>query len=473
MTERKRLMFSEDAEQAVLSAMLMSPDAVLSAADVLTEEMFAADANREVFRAMTCLADQRMSVDPLTLTEELTKRGALDTIGGKEYLSYLVDAVPTAANVAYHARLVREYHARRRIQTLGLEIAEKAAKGDASPESLELEIRESLDALRTSETDGRRYDDIHQQADGVIDFLSQDEEPGLRFGFHQIDRAIVPILPGQLVEIGAASGAGKSTVARNFVAKWAGEMKQKTAFLSFEMTAQEQLLALGCMDTGIDAGDAITRNLSMDQRTALAKAVRWWERTDLLTINERGNVTPQSVLNAMERYVKAGHTLFVLDHLHRVDYGEAADERLLRTRIGSFAKRLKDFAKEHTVRVVALVQLMKMSPNDEPDQSNIRESAKIIEEADKILLVWRPLVACRRLYDGSVEPIEPTAGHRIFRDSDELPEGAVWGPDDTRIYFKSGKQRWRPKGGFFIVRFNPASTLMYDADRAEPRLSAA
>src|SRR5213594_4423379 len=103
----RRPPYSEDAEQAVLSAMLMDQDAVLRAAEHVDDTMFYAERHRRIFRAMVAIAERGGVVDPLMLSEELARRGELDASGGKDYVGFLVDVVPTAANIDYHAQIVR------------------------------------------------------------------------------------------------------------------------------------------------------------------------------------------------------------------------------------------------------------------------------------------------------------------------------------------------------------------------------
>jgi replicative DNA helicase len=111
----RRPPYSEDAEQAVLSAMLMDPDAILRATEFLDDSMFYREGHRRIFRAMLSLSERGDVVDPLTLSEELHRSGSLESSGGKDYIGFLVDAVPTAANVEYHAKIVREKALRRRL----------------------------------------------------------------------------------------------------------------------------------------------------------------------------------------------------------------------------------------------------------------------------------------------------------------------------------------------------------------------
>src|SRR5262245_14481620 len=111
----RRPPYSEDAEIVVLAAMLIDQDAVLRAVETVKDDSFYAEKHRRLFRAMVGIAERGGVVDPLTLSDELQRKGELDAAGGKEYIGFLVDAVPTAANVEYHAQIVREKALLRRL----------------------------------------------------------------------------------------------------------------------------------------------------------------------------------------------------------------------------------------------------------------------------------------------------------------------------------------------------------------------
>ncbi|MFL5638726.1 MAG: replicative DNA helicase, partial [Gemmatimonadaceae bacterium] len=134
----RRPPYSEDAEQAVLSAMLMDPDAILRASEFLDDTMFYREGHRRIYRAMVALSERGDVVDPLTLSEELARSGSLESSGGKDYIGFLVDAVPTAANIEYHAKIVREKALRRRLIEVSTAIvAEAFESGSPATELLD------------------------------------------------------------------------------------------------------------------------------------------------------------------------------------------------------------------------------------------------------------------------------------------------------------------------------------------------
>ncbi|HIC54627.1 MAG TPA: replicative DNA helicase, partial [Gemmatimonadetes bacterium] len=107
--------FSLEAETAVLGGMLIDRDAVPKAVELLNESMFYREANRRLYRSMVRLFERGDVIDVITVSEELKKTGEMESSGGFDYLAALVDAVPTAANLEYHARIVRDKALLRRL----------------------------------------------------------------------------------------------------------------------------------------------------------------------------------------------------------------------------------------------------------------------------------------------------------------------------------------------------------------------
>src|SRR5947209_1139650 len=124
--------WSNEAEQAVLGAMLLDQDATLKAAEVLDDTMFYREGHRLLFRSMLALTERGDVIDPVTLRDELVRRGDLDRAGGMEYLGTLIDVVPTAANVEYHAKIVRDKAVLIRLIEAATSIIQDAYEGRAT-----------------------------------------------------------------------------------------------------------------------------------------------------------------------------------------------------------------------------------------------------------------------------------------------------------------------------------------------------
>src|SRR6266542_7111329 len=124
--------WSNEAEQAVLGAMLLDQDAALKAAEILDDTMFYREAHRLLFRSMLSLTERGDVIDPVTLRDELSRRGDLDRAGGMEYIGALIDVVPTAANVEYHCRIVRDKAVQRRLIEAATSIIQDVYDGHAT-----------------------------------------------------------------------------------------------------------------------------------------------------------------------------------------------------------------------------------------------------------------------------------------------------------------------------------------------------
>lgn len=325
-------------------------------------------------------------------------------------------------------------------------------------------VRSTLDrhllSIDTAAITEKTYDDMADMAARVREHLSSDQPRGLKFGIQMLDKHVVPLMPGNFLLVGGTSGSGKSTVLRNFIRNWmrAGE---KVVLYSVEMMGDEQLPNFACMETGIDIARYTKNELTDVERRKILEVVDSIAGAGELTINERASQTPESILRSMKRYRATGHTVFGIDHMHRLAYGQKPGEDI-RLYVADFARALKTFAVDHGCIVAAAVQYVKMPPTQEPDDSSIREANNILEEADRVLHIYRPLVVSERDAFGEVFPRLTDTGRRIM--ADEAKKGEMLAMDSTRIYVKIGKQRIRPTGKLVAVPFNAASGLMYEVE---------
>ena len=128
--------WSQEAEQAVLGAMLLDQDAALRAAELVDDSMFYREPHRRLFRAMLALTEQRVVIDHITLRDELLRRGELEAVGGLDYLAELVDSVPTAANIEFHAKIVKDKAILRRLIEASTSIITEAYDGHSTANDL-------------------------------------------------------------------------------------------------------------------------------------------------------------------------------------------------------------------------------------------------------------------------------------------------------------------------------------------------
>src|SRR5690348_15239531 len=210
----RRPPYSEDAEQAVLAAMLMDQDAVLRATEYVDDTMFYAERHRRIFRAMIAIAERGAVVDPLTLSEELSRRGELEASGGKDYVGFLVDVVPTAANIDYHAQIVKEKALRRRLIEVSTFLVQEAYEGHQTAFELidEAESKIFLVAQDRAREGFTRIKELLWPTMERIEALQHGGQTvtGVPSGFTDLDELTSGFQPADLVIVAARPSMGKT-----------------------------------------------------------------------------------------------------------------------------------------------------------------------------------------------------------------------------------------------------------------------
>jgi len=438
----RRPVWSEDAEQAVLGAMIVDRDAILRAAEHVDDTMFYREAHRRIFRAMVALNERGDVVDALTLADELALRGELDASGGKEYLSFLLDAVATSANVEYHARIVREKALVRRVIETSTELITEAYDGRRT--SGELLDHAEQRILQISQQHGR--EGFHRIKELLWPAMERIEEmargggtiTGVPSGFVDLDRLTLGFQPSELSIIAARPSMGKTAFVLNIAQYAAIQSKIPVAIFSLEM-AKEQLVARMLAAEGyIDAQRLRNGRLSNDDFARLAKAAGilgsapiWIDDTPGLTaLDIRSRARRLQVEN------KVG--LVIVDYLQLMQGPPGAENR--QQEISYISRSLKTLSRELRVPVVALSQLsrapeQRSAENRRPQLSDLRESGAIEQDADVVMFLYRPEYyegptdergEPRRLADGT--PLEGLAEVIVGKQRN--------GPTDTlRLYF--------------------------------------
>ena len=441
--------------------MLWDGEAALILADKLEPKDFVTAPSRALFSLLASLASTGKPVDPVTIGVKIRNE--------MSELEPLYDQVCAASMTAIEheigaeelAEAFRAYSYAERFKQIidGAKLALEMGKPVAK---IEKRVEERMTALQSSAHNDRVYDDRRKQLIEVADYYADTAaaKSGLTWGIEKMDREILPIRDGNFFVIGGRQKAGKSTAARNFYDHWA--TLQPGVVFSLEMSSLEQWINLTSMHTGIPVKAYYRRTMTHEQQRQWGAELGRWQNNENLLINERSNLTPEGCLRAIVRYIAAGYRWFVLDHLHRFDYGELRGDEL-RVPMGNFARDLKSCAMTHKVKIIALSQLKAGSPHDEPDESSFRETSKIGEECDGSFFVYRPFVACDAMPDGTLRPITSITGGRLF--AHEKPKGAVLGVDDENIYLKPANFRIAPPTDLFRVPFHKDTGKMHSERR--------
>ena len=387
---------SIEAEQAVLGAMLLKPDAVTTAAEELSADDFYRETHRLIFEAMMELKERTEPVDLVTLTEQLKKADKLAKIGGIPALSLIANSVPTAANVHYHARIVHEKAQLRSLINAATEIASAAYE---SADEVE-DIMDSAEKRILQVASGKRSKDFVPLQDILLDTLEQIDLrynnkgsiTGLPTGFTELDHLTAGLQKSDLILVAARPSMGKTAFTLNIAAHVVLRAKEPVAFFSLEMSKEQLVQRLLCSEGRIDSQRLRVGELEekewgdlIDTANRLSAAPLYIDDTPSITVME---------LRSKARRLKAEHglSLIVIDYLQLMQgrASKSGDNR--QQEISEISRSLKALARELNVPVIALSQLSRSVESRQikrPMLSDLRESGSLEQDADIVMFLYR------------------------------------------------------------------------------------
>ena len=401
--QERRPPYAEEAEQAVLSAMLMDTDAIMRAAEYVDDTMFYREGHRRIFRAMVSITERGAVVDPLTLADELGRRGELEASGGKDYLAQLMDAVPTSANVEYHAKIVREKALLRRLIETSTQIVTEAFEGRTTAAEL-LDAAESK-IFQVSQAQGTggftRIKELLWPTMERIEALQRGGKTitGVPSGFSDLDEMTSGFQPADLVIVAARPSMGKTAFVLNIAQHAAIESNVPVAFFSLEMSKESLVQRLLTSEARLDAQKLRRGMLRDDDFPRLARAAGILSSAPI-HIDDTPGITILE-MRSKARRLKAEHGLgvVVVDYLQLMT-GPSAENR--QQEVSQISRGLKALAKELSVPVIALSQLSRApeqrsgADKGRPQLSDLRESGAIEQDADLIMFIFREEVYAER-----------------------------------------------------------------------------
>ena len=378
----------------MIAAMLMDQDAILRAIEVVDDTMFYREANRRLFRAMASIAERGDVVDPLTLTEELSRRGELQGAGGKEYIGFLLDAVPTAANIEYHARIVKEKALQRRlIETCTSLISEAYAGTSTAAELLDEAEHQVFQVSQQRGTAGfMRVKELMWPTMERIEALQRGGKTitGVPTGFTDLDEITSGFQNSDLVIVAARPSMGKTAFVLNVAQYAAIEKNIPVAIFSLEMSKEALVQRMLTSEARVDAQKLRKGMLRDDDFPRMARAAGVLSSAPIW-IDDSAGITLLEIRSKARRLkVDANVGMVIVDYLQLISGPLDAESR--QQEISFISRSLKALAKELKVPVMAISQLnrsLEQRPNKRPVMSDLRESGAIEQDADVILFIYR------------------------------------------------------------------------------------
>ena len=385
-----------EAEQSVIGAMFLSKYAINRATEELYPELFYLDSHAKMFEVIKDLADNKKPIDITTVIEELNTRKYLDKVGGVEYLTEIVNSVPSAANVDYYIEIVRDKAILRRLIDVSTEITTSSYEAAGSTnEILDNAEKQILTVIKNRK--GGEFKSIQQvvsKAQSMLEELAAQEGniTGIATGFHDLDNLTSGLHGSEFIVIAARPAMGKTAFALNLATNIAINSGKTVALFNLEMSA-EQLAMRMISSLGQIEGSKI-RSGALEEKewegvneaiSALADAKMYIDDTPGLTASE---------IRAKCRRLASsdeGLGIVIIDYLQLLS-GSARYAGNRQQEVGEISRLLKTMALELNVPVIALAQLsraVELREDKRPIMSDLRESGSIEQDADIVGFLYR------------------------------------------------------------------------------------
>ena len=383
-----------EAEQAILGSLMVERDLVPIISEIVEKSDFYAPHHATVYDAIISLYERGEPVDKVSVTEELRRRRLLDEIGGVDFISQLLNTVPTAASAEYYARVVAEKAILRSLITAGGRIA---TIGFEQPENVDDVVDRCeqmiFDIGRRSAGGFTLVRDLLKPAFERIDTLyhQKGSVTGVPSGFARLDQFTTGFQPGELIIIAARPSMGKTSLCLNIAMNAAKDAAKHVAVFSLEMSNDQLVQRFLSMEASIDAQALRTGNIKDKEWGEITRAMGVLAEVPVF-VDDSAALTVGEVRSRSRRLAATtGLDLVIIDYLQLLRSTNARVTNRVEI-IDEICRALKALAKELKVPVIALAQLNRSpeSRNDKrPMLSDLRESGGIEQEADVVAFIYR------------------------------------------------------------------------------------
>jgi len=380
-----------DLEEAVLGALILDRDAYSEIASIVDVPTFYKKENQLVFAAIKSLAEKNQPIDMLIVTEELRKQGKLKEAGGPFYITQLISRVASAAHIEKHARILAQKYMARELIRVAHEIQRGAYNEEQDIEDVlqfaDKSIGEITDLGAGADT-GAMHEAVLK---ATLDEINTDcintakgVAPGIPTGFNSLDSLIGGWRDGTLTIIASRPGIGKTSLALNF-AKVAAQQGKWVNFFSFEMSKVDlcKIYISGEAD--------VSRNKIRDGKLSSDDWIRITQLPNALPIKwiDRAGINVNHIKSLVRKNRRAGQCdLVIIDYLQLIT---PTDRKVVREQqISEMSRTLKEITLNENIPIICLSQLNREAEKDEPQTAHLRESGAIEQDADVIILPWRP-----------------------------------------------------------------------------------
>lgn len=384
-----------EAEQAVLGAIFLEPEAFPQASELLMPADFYRAGHQRIFDTMMKLSDRGEPIDLVTVTTYLSNTKTLEEAGGVSYLSDLAGSVPTAANIIYYSKIVEEKALLRRLIRTATDIVSSSFDKEDNVEDVLNEAEKNILEVSSRNNSGA-FKEIKDVLIDVYDNIEQlhhndADITGIATGFSDLDRITSGFQRNDLIIVAARPSVGKTAFALNVAQNVAVNTDENVAIFSLEMGADQLVSRMLCAEGNIDAQRLRTGSLEAEDWSKLTMAMGSLSNAGIFIDDSPG--IRVSEIRSKCRRLKQEHGLgmILIDYLQLIQ-GSGNSKENRQQEVSEISRALKGLARELNVPLIALSQLsrgVESRQDKRPMMSDLRESGSIEQDADIVGFLYR------------------------------------------------------------------------------------
>lgn len=386
-----------EAESSLLGAILIDPDAIVQVADIVSIDDFYDERHQRIFEAIAKLYEKHSPIDVLTLSDQLKSGGFLDIVGGSAYLTELTNYVPTAAHVEEYANIVSQKAIRRRLIKASQTMVSYGYNEETSIQDL-IESAES-ELFKVSQQhvkqDIASIEDILAESFERLDELHKDKGKirGVPTGLRDLDNILAGLQRSDLIIVAARPSMGKTALTLNLAHNIATKTELPVLLFSLEMSKEQIVDRMLSMESGVDAWNIRTGNLSDSDFEKIGHAMGTLSEAPIYIDDTPGITVSDMRTKARREQHQRQLGAIMVDYLQLMSGGARFGGDFNRVQeISEISRGLKSIARELNVPVVALSQLSRSVESRSPQipqLADLRESGSIEQDADVVAFIYR------------------------------------------------------------------------------------
>ncbi len=383
-----------ESEKALLGSIMLKPEGIIDAIDIISPDSFYAEKHRIIFQTMLSLYSKSEPIDLLSLSSKLKEKKKLEQIGGRTYLTELVNSVPSASNLKHYSEIVQKKSVMRNLIDVSNHIAELGFAEEKDLDELLDDAEKKVFAV-TNAPIGQKFVSIKQtlgEAWDRIDNLhnNKSEMRGVKTGFKNLDNHLAGFQKSDLIILAARPSMGKTALALDIARQTATQFNTPVGIFSLEMSSQQLVDRMLSAESRVDAWKLRTGNLSTDDEfSKIRDSLDKLSKAPIYIDDKPSNTILGMRSTARRLKSEHGLGLIIIDYLQLMTPSRNFDSMV--HQVTEISRSLKSLARELDVPVLALSQLSRAVEQRQgrPRLSDLRDSGSIEQDADVVMFIHR------------------------------------------------------------------------------------